>query len=97
MSHNSILILRVFVVLILRADRFYLGATPLTTISETDLEALGCILHLHTMQLTKQGVFLLTLAAGIEAVRTIIPTTSFNSQSDFDTDWNYNYPWGTDQ
>ncbi|KAH8166744.1 hypothetical protein CIB48_g1514 [Xylaria polymorpha] len=46
--------------------------------------------------LTKQGVFLLTLAAGIEAVRTIIPTTSFNSQSDFDTDWNYNYPWGTD-
>lgn len=31
------------------------------------------------------------------AVRTIIPKTSFNSQADFDTDWNYNYPWGTDQ
>lgn len=30
------------------------------------------------------------------AVRTIIPTTSFNSQADFDADWSYNYPWGTD-
>ncbi|AEO69030.1 glycoside hydrolase family 16 protein [Thermothielavioides terrestris NRRL 8126] len=26
----------------------------------------------------------------------MIPNTSFNSQSDFDTDWNYLYPWGTD-
>ncbi|KAK3942353.1 concanavalin A-like lectin/glucanase domain-containing protein [Diplogelasinospora grovesii] len=26
----------------------------------------------------------------------MIPSTSFNSQSDFDADWNYNYPWGTD-
>ncbi|KAI8627420.1 hypothetical protein F5Y19DRAFT_477634 [Xylariaceae sp. FL1651] len=34
--------------------------------------------------------------AGAEAVHTMIPKTSFNSQSDFDTDWNYNYPWGTD-
>jgi galactan endo-beta-1,3-galactanase len=25
-----------------------------------------------------------------------IPSTSFNSQCDFDTYWNYNYPWGTD-
>ncbi|KAI0186988.1 concanavalin A-like lectin/glucanase domain-containing protein [Xylaria flabelliformis] len=48
------------------------------------------------MQLAKQGVCLLALGAGIGAVRTIIPNTSFNSQSDFDTDWNYNYPWGTD-
>jgi len=30
------------------------------------------------------------------AVRTIIPTTSFNSQADFDADWDYLYPWGTD-
>lgn len=30
------------------------------------------------------------------AVRTMIPTTSFNSQADFDTDWNYLYPWGSD-
>ncbi len=49
------------------------------------------------MQITKQGLVLLALAAGIEAVRTMIPKTSFNSQSDFDADWNYNYPWGTDQ
>jgi hypothetical protein len=26
----------------------------------------------------------------------MIPSTSFNSQSDFDADWKYNYPWGTD-
>jgi beta-glucanase (GH16 family) len=26
----------------------------------------------------------------------MIPTTSFTSQSAFDTDWNHNYPWGTD-
>jgi hypothetical protein len=26
----------------------------------------------------------------------MIPSTSFNSQSDFTTDWNYLYPWGTD-
>ncbi|KAI1266669.1 concanavalin A-like lectin/glucanase domain-containing protein [Xylariaceae sp. FL1019] len=39
---------------------------------------------------------LLVLAAGADAVRTMIPTTSFNSQADFDADWNYNYPWGTD-
>jgi hypothetical protein len=49
------------------------------------------------VQMLKGGLLLLALAAGIEAVRTMIPTTSFNSQSDFDTDWNYNYPWGTDQ
>lgn len=30
------------------------------------------------------------------AVRTMIPKTSFDSQQDFDADWNYNYPWGTD-
>lgn len=30
------------------------------------------------------------------AVHTMIPSTSFNSQADFDTDWNYLYPWGTD-
>lgn len=43
------------------------------------------------MHLRKKGVVFLALAAGIEAVRTMIPRTSFNSQSDFDTDWNYNY------
>ena len=26
----------------------------------------------------------------------VIPPTSFNSQTDFDTYWNYLYPWGTD-
>ncbi|KAK4155174.1 galactan endo-beta-1,3-galactanase [Chaetomidium leptoderma] len=26
----------------------------------------------------------------------MIPNTSFNSQADFDTDWNYLYPWGSD-
>lgn len=28
--------------------------------------------------------------------RTIIPSTSFDSQSAFDTDWDYLYPWGSD-
>ncbi|TQN70067.1 Galactan endo-beta-1,3-galactanase [Colletotrichum shisoi] len=32
----------------------------------------------------------------VGAVRTIIPATSFVSQTNFDTDWNYLYPWGTD-
>ncbi|KAH9903537.1 concanavalin A-like lectin/glucanase domain-containing protein [Xylariomycetidae sp. FL2044] len=40
---------------------------------------------------------LLALAASAgQAVRTVIPPTSFNSQADFDADWTYNYPWGTD-
>lgn len=30
------------------------------------------------------------------AVRTMIPTTVFDSQTDFDTDFEYLYPWGTD-
>lgn len=48
------------------------------------------------MQLTKSSLLLFVAAACTDAVRTIIPTTSFNSQSDFDADWAYNYPWGTD-
>uniref|UniRef100_L2G633 Glycoside hydrolase family 16 protein n=1 Tax=Colletotrichum fructicola (strain Nara gc5) TaxID=1213859 RepID=L2G633_COLFN len=32
----------------------------------------------------------------VGAVRTIIPKTSFDSQSNFDADWNYLYPWGSD-
>ncbi|KAI1430565.1 concanavalin A-like lectin/glucanase domain-containing protein [Xylaria sp. CBS 124048] len=48
------------------------------------------------MRLVKGGLLLWALVARIQAVRTVIPTTSFNSQSDFDVDWNYNYPWGTD-
>jgi hypothetical protein len=28
--------------------------------------------------------------------RPTIPSTSFNSKSDFNTYWSYNYPWGTD-
>lgn len=35
-------------------------------------------------------------ASTAEAVRTMIPPTSFNSQADFDADWGYDYPWGTD-
>ncbi|KAF8848796.1 glycoside hydrolase family 16 protein [Acephala macrosclerotiorum] len=30
------------------------------------------------------------------AVHTMIPKTSFDSQSDFDADWDYLYPWGSD-
>lgn len=30
------------------------------------------------------------------AKHVMIPVTSFDSQADFDTDWGYNYPWGTD-
>ncbi|KAH6849685.1 glycoside hydrolase family 16 protein [Chaetomium sp. MPI-CAGE-AT-0009] len=41
----------------------------------------------------------LLLAPSLPAVlakHIMIPNTSFNSQSDFDTDWNYLYPWGSD-
>ncbi|KAK3368247.1 glycoside hydrolase family 16 protein [Podospora didyma] len=31
-----------------------------------------------------------------DAKHVMIPSTSFNSQADFDDDWSYNYPWGTD-
>ncbi|KAI1073856.1 concanavalin A-like lectin/glucanase domain-containing protein [Whalleya microplaca] len=48
------------------------------------------------MRISSTASLLLAIAAGAEAVRTIIPKTSFNSQSDFDADWAYNYPWGTD-
>ncbi|KAI1658209.1 glycoside hydrolase family 16 protein [Daldinia decipiens] len=44
------------------------------------------------------GAYSLLLAAAscADAVRTIIPKTSFDSQANFDADWAYNYPWGTD-
>ncbi|KAI1842691.1 hypothetical protein JX265_002703 [Neoarthrinium moseri] len=42
------------------------------------------------------SVALALAASAAEAVRTMIPKTSFNSQADFDADWNYLYPWGTD-
>ena len=48
------------------------------------------------MRFTESAALLAAFAATAEAVRTIIPATSFNSQADFDTDWSYNYPWGTD-
>ncbi|KAH8588691.1 family 16 glycoside hydrolase [Bisporella sp. PMI_857] len=48
------------------------------------------------MHFSGAAALLFALTASVEAVRTIIPATSFNSQTDFDTDWNYNYPWGTD-
>lgn len=41
-------------------------------------------------------LLLLFLSPAVVAQRTIIPTTSFDSQTDFDADWNYLYPWGTD-
>ncbi|OTB07964.1 glycoside hydrolase family 16 protein [Hypoxylon sp. CI-4A] len=48
------------------------------------------------MRLSEPTALLLAAASCAEAVRTIIPSTSFNSQADFDADWNYFYPWGTD-
>lgn len=32
----------------------------------------------------------------VSAKHIMIPSTSFNSQTAFDTDWNYLYPWGSD-
>ncbi|KAI0114849.1 glycoside hydrolase family 16 protein [Daldinia grandis] len=48
------------------------------------------------MHLPKACTLLLAAASSASAVRTIIPKTSFDSQGDFDADWAYNYPWGTD-
>lgn len=45
------------------------------------------------------AALLLTIASFIppaNAKHIMIPATSFNSQTDFDTDWNYLYPWGSD-
>ncbi len=42
-------------------------------------------------------VFLIPILLGETlAVRTIIPKTCFDSQANFDTDFNYLYPWGSD-
>ncbi|RYP41615.1 hypothetical protein DL768_010462 [Monosporascus sp. mg162] len=51
---------------------------------------------LARMRFTSSAVLCAALAATATAVRTMIPPSSFNSQSDFDADWVYNYPWGTD-
>ncbi|KXX76891.1 Galactan endo-beta-1,3-galactanase [Madurella mycetomatis] len=48
--------------------------------------------HLAALLLTVS----LPLPLPVTAKHIMIPNTSFNSQSDFDTDWSYNYPWGTD-
>ncbi|KAI0024794.1 hypothetical protein F4780DRAFT_555447 [Xylariomycetidae sp. FL0641] len=48
------------------------------------------------MRVSVSAIMVLAIAAGTGAVRTMIPTTSFDSQADFDADWDYNYPWGTD-
>lgn len=48
--------------------------------------------HLAALLLTAS----LPLPLPVTAKHIMIPNTSFNSQSDFDTDWSYNYPWGTD-
>ncbi|RYP20861.1 hypothetical protein DL765_002595 [Monosporascus sp. GIB2] len=48
------------------------------------------------MRFNNSAVLCAALAATATAVRTMIPPSSFNSQSDFDADWAYNYPWGTD-
>ncbi|EQB51801.1 glycoside hydrolase family 16 [Colletotrichum gloeosporioides Cg-14] len=42
------------------------------------------------------GALLVADVLPVGAVRTIIPKTSFDSQSNFDADWNYLYPWGSD-
>lgn len=43
------------------------------------------------------AALLLPSALGAGAAKhVVIPATSFDSQSDFDADWAYNYPWGTD-
>lgn len=38
----------------------------------------------------------LSLPRDAAAKHVLIPVTSFDSQSDFDAEWGYNYPWGTD-
>ncbi len=48
------------------------------------------------MRFTASAALFTALAGTTAAVHTMIPPTSFNSQGDFDADWNYNYPWGTD-
>ena len=48
------------------------------------------------MHLLRVSYLTAALLPHVIAVRTIIPRTSFNSQADFDTDWNYLYPWGSD-
>ncbi|KAI1325208.1 hypothetical protein F5Y16DRAFT_423279 [Xylariaceae sp. FL0255] len=48
------------------------------------------------MYISRAPCVFLTLAAEAEAVTTVIPTTRFDSQAEFDASWIYNYPWGTD-
>lgn len=49
----------------------------------------------RSLALTILGAAIWT-ARFTSASRVMIPSNSFSSQSAFDADWNYNYPWGTD-
>lgn len=46
--------------------------------------------------LSPLAAMLLSSTSAAMAKHIMIPNTSFASQSDFDTDWNYLYPWGSD-
>jgi galactan endo-beta-1,3-galactanase len=45
---------------------------------------------------TSSVLFLASAVSVVSGDRWAIPDTTFNSQSDFNTYWNYDYPWGTD-
>lgn len=46
--------------------------------------------------LAASAVILSSLTQCTQAATTLIPATSFSSQSEFDRYWSTNYPWGTD-
>lgn len=56
----------------------------------------------RTMRYTLVSSFLLgvvsaaSLPRATSPTRTMIPKNCFDSQANFDTDWNYLYPWGSD-
>lgn len=53
-------------------------------------------LRIPAMSAAAALLLVLQIPSSALAVRTIIPTTSFDSQTDFDADWDYLYPWGSD-
>jgi hypothetical protein len=56
------------------------------------------LLYLIMLKLTLTSLFLSLVSASTLRPRDgwKIPSTSFDSQSTFDTYWSYNYPWGSD-
>lgn len=80
-------------------DNFYhISCLPII-FSNTGTRKHSILINLTIMQYLGLAVALFCAASAARVLPRDgykIPSTSFDSQDDFDTYWSYNYPWGTD-